>query len=271
VGLHTRSSNSPLQKVAEMRRGIQFTVDDFHTANPTHALMKRLVGGAFGRGLPLAKDLMTHPNLVTIFRKLIRNGDIEEGAEKAEETAVKLCHRNGWIQSYENRETTFYTFSSPLHCAYLSWLLNPSDNMPIHKSIFELCSAVISKFKPSQMHIPLRRVGALSNDSLPEAQYQDEFYRSLFTATAGNVRISPEFASARGAHMTGRIDFFIPKTRWGIEIIRDGNRLEEHSSRFENSGAYGAWLLSGDMTDYILLDCRTKVPQRAHPGMIPNL
>jgi hypothetical protein len=26
-------------------------------------------------------------------------------------------------------------------------------------------------------------------------------------------------------------------------------------SRFAKSGAYGAWLKSGDMTDYILLDC----------------
>lgn len=119
------------------------------------------------------------------------------------------------------------------------------------------------------MHIPIRRVGAPSIISpLPEAQYQDEFYRSLFSVTAGNVRISPEFASAKGADVVGRIDFFIPVAKWGIEITRDGNRLSEHNSRFDNLGAYGAWLRSGDMTDYTLLDCRTSVPRKCHPSMI---
>jgi len=88
------------------------------------------------------------------------------------------------------------------------------------------------------MHIPIRRVGVIS--PLPEAQYQDELYRSLFSVTSGNVRISPEFASAKWADVVGRIDFFIPVAKWGIEITRDGNRLSEHDSRFEDFGAYGA-------------------------------
>jgi len=121
------------------------------------------------------------------------------------------------------------------------------------------------------MYIPIRRVGVPSaKGPLPEAQYQDEFYRSLFSTTAGNVRISPEFASAKGAHAIGRIDFLIPTVRWGIEIIRDGIGLKELNSRFEPSGAYGAWVQSGDMTDYILLDCCTKVPQTAHPSTISD-
>jgi hypothetical protein len=107
---------------------------------------------------------------------------------------------------------------------FVSWILKPSDYLPIHVSRFNFCLAVISKFKPSQMHIPIRRAGTPSAISqLPEAQYQDEFYHSVFSVTAGNVRISPEFASARGAHMIGRIDFFVPKVQWGIEIIHNGD------------------------------------------------
>ncbi|KAK2459537.1 hypothetical protein APHAL10511_008443 [Amanita phalloides] len=121
-------------------------------------------------------------------------------------------------------------------------------------------------FKPSQLHTPIRCVGQRGHmDSLPEAQYQDEFYRSVFSATKGNVRISPEFASPKGSRVTGCIDFFIPKMKWGIEILRDGDRLLQHNTRFhEETGAYGAWLRSGEMTDYVLLDCRTNVPQRRH-------
>ena len=72
----------------------------------------------------------------------------------------------------------------------------------------------------------------------------------------GNTAISPEFSSAQGAKVAGRIDFVIPSVQWGIEVIRDGNRLNEHNNRFRDGGAYHAWLQAGKMTDYILLDFR---------------
>lgn len=90
------------------------------------------------------------------------------------------CHQNGWIHAYEtgsNPLITCYAFASPLHSAAVSWALTPSNDMLHYASILELCEAVISKFKPSQLHIPVRRVGTPSAiDRLPEAQYQDEFY-----------------------------------------------------------------------------------------------
>lgn len=258
------------QRVAEMRKGMPFTVDAFNAENPTGSLIIQLQGGPFGRGVPQARELSQDLSITSFFRTLIRDGVFEE--REAEQEAVRACHRNGWIHSYINAEsTTCYIFPSPLHSAYVSWLLKPSDDMPTYRSVFDLCFAAISKFKPSQMHTPIRRVGAShATDPLPEAQYQDEFYRTVFSATAGSVCISPEFASARGAHLVGRIDFFIPTVKWGIEIIRDGHQLSEHNSRFTRSGAYGAWLKSGDMTDYILLDFRTKSLRKCHPD-IPNL
>ena len=233
--------------------------------------MQKLRGGYFGRGLPLAEELSGHPDIVAFFRTLIRNGEVEEGVGNQE--VIHKCHRKGWIHAYEAPSSyiTRYTFASPLHSAFISWILEPSNNMPSYPSALELCFAVISKFKPSRMHIPIRRAGAPSTmEPLPEARYQDEFFRSVFSVAAGNVRISPEFASARGAHVTGCIDFFIPTVKWGIEIIRDGSGLQEHNSRFEHSGAYGAWLRSGDMNDYVLLDCRTEVPRTAHPSVISD-
>lgn len=122
------------------------------------------------------------------------------------------------------------------------------------------------------MHIPTHRVGSPNVIyQPPEVQYQDEFYRSIFTATAGNVCISPDFASAKKAHVMGCIDFFIPRMKWGIKIIRDGDRLWEFNSQFENLGVYRVWLQSGGMADYILIDCCTRIPQKAHPGMFSGL
>jgi len=140
--------------------------------------------------------------------------------------------------------------------------------MPIFTSLFELALEDISKFKQSQLQLPRHRVGSASTNP-PEAQYQDEFYHSLLAATSGNVRISPEYASAQGARVVGRIDFFIPIVKWGIELTRDGSRIPEHGARFADSGAYGAWLKSTDMNDYILLDFRTKDLRAQHPSMIP--
>jgi hypothetical protein len=110
------------------------------------------------------------------------------------------------------------------------------------------------------MELPIRRVNGGSTDLPPEAQYQDEYYRSLLAVTCGNVRISPEFASARGAKVAGRIDFFIPGVKWGFEITREGDLLKNHASRFKADGAYSKWLKDGDMTDYVLLDCRRTTP-----------
>ena len=106
-----------------------------------------------------------------------------------------------------------YMFPSPLHAVYVSWKLEPTNEMPQLTTLFDLVIDVISNFKPSQLHLPIRRVGSRSMDNLPEAQYQDEFYRSVFSVTSGNVCISPEFASATGAHVAGPIDVFIPKVK----------------------------------------------------------
>jgi hypothetical protein len=271
VSCHLKSPNYFLQRATETRKGVEFTVDAFHTQNPTCTLTHKLLDldGAFGRGLPLPRELWQHPDVAPFFQTLISHGEVEKGV--AEEEVAQKCLRNGWIHSYVNEGTTWYTFPSPLHSVTVSWALQPSDDMPRHTSAYALCLSVISKFKPSQIHTPIRRLGAPSAIyPLPEAQYEDEFHRAVFSVTAGNVRICPGFAST-GGHVVGSIDFFVPIEKWGIEIIRDGDQLWKHNSRFESSGTYEAWLQSSEMTDYILLDCRTSIPQKSHPSAISNL
>lgn len=243
----------------------------FHDKNPTHDLVSVLRGRAFGRGLPIATELSA--DVATLFRKLLKNDEIvkidKNQDEDDEDKAIRKCHRHGWIHPDQtpNAKFTRYTFPSPLHAVCVSWMLEPTIEMLEFASPLDLAINVISKFKPSQLKNPIRRAGPRLADKLPETQYQNEFYRSVLSVTSGNVCISPEFASASSAPVAGRIDFFIPVVKWGIEITRDGGWLTEHSSRFALSGAYEAWLTSGDMTDYILLDCRTSIPKKAHPGI----
>jgi hypothetical protein len=242
-------------------------VEAFYAENPTYNLVRTLCGGAFERGLPTVTELRDQPDVVALFRNLLKYGAVDRNED--EDAAIRKCHRRGWIHAdlAANDAITRYAFPSPLHTVCLSWRLEPTNNMPHLTSLFDLALDAISKLKPSQLHLPIHRVSHRSTDKLPEAQYQDEFYRSVFSVTFGNVRLSPEFASARRARVAGRIDFFIPVVKWGIEFTQDGNRLNEHSTRFAESGAYEAWLKSGDMADYILLDCCTTIPGKSFPSI----
>jgi len=100
-------------------------------------------------------------------------------------------------------------------------------------------------------------VGASDAQRLPEAQFQDEFYRCCAQSSNGSLITFPEFGNA-----SGRIDFYIPCRKWGVEVLHNGEGLANHSSRFVGSGAYAQ--MSFD--DYIMLDFRETKPRVTHPG-----
>lgn len=58
------------------------------------------------------------------------------------------------------------------------------------------------------------------------------------------------------------MDLYIPRKKWGVGLLRDGDRLASHSSRFTGQGAYAKMKFK----DYITLDFCQDVPQRAYPG-----
>jgi hypothetical protein len=93
--------------------------------------------------------------------------------------------------------------------------------------------------------------------SIPEAQYQDEFYRCAHVHSGGSVAAFPEFGTTRG-----RVDFYMKSKKWAIELLRNGDRLEEHVKRFTQGGKYSGL----DIDDYVVLDCRTTTPAIAHPS-----
>jgi hypothetical protein len=92
---------------------------------------------------------------------------------------------------------------------------------------------------------------------LPEAQYRDEFYRCCYDLTTGSLTTLSEFGKAEG-----RVDFYIPSKKWGVELLRDGQLLEQHNNGFSPTGQYGMTL---DIDEYILLDFRMNKVVRAHP------
>lgn len=90
-----------------------------------------------------------------------------------------------------------------------------------------------------------------------EAAYQDEFYRALHTVLGFSAKISSEW-SGDGS---GRIDFRLPEVQWGIELLREGDRLGEHCQRFVGNGCYTQWIQKGWLKDWLIIDCRTWIPR----------
>jgi hypothetical protein len=124
----------------------------------------------------------------------------------------------------------------------------------------------IMRFRPRQLSDPPR---SLAGNTFPlEDQYQKEFYRCLFTILDGHVVTSPEFVVKNGTK-GGTIDFLIGRKKWGLELLRDRDRLVEHMKRFEPGGQYFSMIRSREMEQYIVLDFTVKQPTKPHPGNTP--
>lgn len=58
-----------------------------------------------------------------------------------------------------------------------------------------------------------------------------------------------------------RVDFMVKDPGWGIELLREGDRLGEHCRRFVGNGKYTPWICDGSIRDWLIIDCRTSQPR----------
>lgn len=107
-----------------------------------------------------------------------------------------------------------YFFASPLHHSFAEWKLS-DRNLAVHieaRSLLGFVIQVIKRF--SQQNLSYKRaIGPYYFQAVPEAQYQDEFYRSCYDLTTGSLTTLSEFGTA-----DGRVDFYIPFKKWGVEL-----------------------------------------------------
>ena len=157
----------------------------------------------------------------------------------------------------ELTSSSFHSFPSPLHHQIWSYKLMTLKGYKYPCDILALIKDTVAKFRPNQLSRSNRRAETDEQDP-PDAQYSHEWYRSLHEATGGSAVISPEYATAPDKRR-GRVDFYIPSMKWGIELLGDGDKPREHSDCLL-TGAYGA------IVDYALLDFRHTSPSTATPG-----
>lgn len=55
-------------------------------------------------------------------------------------------------------------------------------------------------------------------------QYQNQFYHACYKILKNKVFLTPEWS---GGIVNGRIDFYLGAKKWAIELVRDGDKLDE--------------------------------------------
>jgi hypothetical protein len=216
--------------------------------------------GIFRRGLPGLEDLRK-PDIARIFRAVLCNNHVtKQELDSTDQASLDVCFKQGWLHAITSEEeVTLYIFTTHLHQWFIEYYLGMKvldDNAIAGQDLLSFAIEVIHRFSPLQLLFQ-RKLGTSGMQRPPEAQFQDEFYLCCHAYSKGSLISFPEFGNANG-----RIDFYIPVKRWGVGLLRDGDQLENHSSRFTGAGPY----VKMEFKDYILLDFRTKAVRKEHPG-----
>ncbi|KAG6813152.1 hypothetical protein H0H92_013558 [Tricholoma furcatifolium] len=253
------------QSYREIRGQSVYTWSRFLQCVSPQVLLERLGScSVFARGLPPDEELQ-NLDLVVVFEAVLRAGFITEGdvTDAGGKRALSKCFCNGWLHTDLVEGRKGYAFSSSLHQWYVEWKLwgGLASTPPFNATnLLDFAVSVIRTFSPEILvATSSRRIGPGFIERPPEAQYQDEFYRSCHKYANGSIITFPGYGPKEG-----HVDFFVPSRQWGIELLRDGNQLENHSGRFSSSGPYGATM---SFTDYIILDFRVTAPQKRHPQL----
>ena len=228
--------------------------------SPRMLLKKLSTSSVFARGLPPTKKLQD-PNFVAVFEAVLCSGVVmkDDFTHAGEKDAISQCFRGGWLHADQINgvDDCGYCFPSHLHHWYVEWKLwGTTPSTPLNTTnLLDLAVTVIRMFSPQVLATGCK-VGPGFIQRPPEAQYQDEFYRCCHRYSRGSLIAFPEYGTK-----CDRADFYIPSKEWGIEVLRDGNQLEQRSIRFLSTDADGGTIA---LSDYIMLDFRAESPKKCH-------
>ncbi|KAI9349718.1 hypothetical protein BDR26DRAFT_852662 [Obelidium mucronatum] len=131
-------------------------------------------------------------------------------------------------------------------------------------SLADLVYSIVSSIDYTHIQASLGKTK--STGILLERAWQMEFYRTSFRCTHDFVT-SADVGGLFGTR--GAIDFTVhshdKKVFWGIELLREGNRLEDHIERFEDGGRYE--VMCRKFTDTCVLDIRREPKGRTPPDL----
>ncbi|RAH75635.1 uncharacterized protein BO66DRAFT_445672 [Aspergillus aculeatinus CBS 121060] len=220
----------------------------------------------FARGLPRQEYLQQHA-FASVFKNAVaHNGTLQSSYLKNpdQQRALEDIWKQGWLHAETVQRDTLYVFPSQIHRWYCQCLFSQvnSEKELIYSSPLEMAIDAIRKFDPCQLSSRLR---TLEGDPIPiEDQYQKEFYRCLFPLLLEyQIKMAPEYLIKSGVR-SGRIDFLIEQKRWGLELLRNSNRVRQHMQRFKKDGQYFTMLNRKLIQDYVVLNFTRKMPQKSY-------
>ncbi|KAG8944553.1 hypothetical protein FRC03_002043 [Tulasnella sp. 419] len=211
----------------------------------------------FRRGLPLPIELhdrdLAYVLRETLSQRVVSKHDFPQPAHQ---NGLVKCFNRGWLHTEQISpdivDDFAYHFASPLHRWYVEAHLGQISNTKIEENnLLDFVIHIIRRFSSINFTAP-RVIGPSCIQRPTEAQFQDEFYRCCNIHTSG----VPLYSELGGS--TGRVDFFFPSKQWGIELVRDSDRLENHCGRFSSSGTYAGLVKTND---YIILNFCTEYPK----------
>ena len=113
---------------------------------------------------------------------------------------------------------------------------------------------VFAGMNPKMLQVSL---GIGVDGHLLERVWQMEFYRAATQVLPANIFISVDVGAVFGS--SGFIDFYVDDARdWAIELLRDGNDVEEHCRRFEADNVYGPIVKLQKSMSLLILDSYRK-------------
>ncbi|KAJ6567280.1 hypothetical protein DFH09DRAFT_918962, partial [Mycena vulgaris] len=237
---------------------------------PWMALAKCAHGSAFDRGLPRKVAITAQENIPAIqfIHGLLESGPLSCAVDELPPGA-QSAHYLGWVNLDEDRRSKITAdFPSFFHQSRLSYLLHGSQALTAEveaMTLQQFIVEVIRSFSANALRHPEHHTtGSHRRRSIPEAQWQNEVYRGAYKVTGGHgLWLSPEFGTGQTASRLGRIDFYVMGSKgWGIEILREGDRIEDHMERFQSGGAYHTSIQNKTMKEYAVLDFRASTAAR---------
>ncbi|RLN13821.1 hypothetical protein BBJ28_00026610 [Nothophytophthora sp. Chile5] len=171
---------------------------------------------------------------------------------------VEQCLRKG-ILSQTGRSVAFsspvmWRFFVKMRVGHIDRALHVPTTLP------EMIARVVQVINYKSIRQTLGR--SLLSDIPLERSWQMEFYKAAYRCTPSTLVTSVDVGALFGS--SGFVDFTIHggDIFWGIELLREATKLDEHIKRFAPGGRYSSLGLS----EFCLIDFR-RVPLIEHAAM----
>ncbi|KAI5791109.1 hypothetical protein EDC01DRAFT_616363, partial [Geopyxis carbonaria] len=173
------------------------------------------------------------------------------------------CYKDGWLHAESldvDERKAVLVFPSNLHSKYAERFLRNklNFNFPYEKypDVTTLAEAVIRLFRQQILNNP-GRMGAGAINRPSEDCLKDEFRRNLFEVLGFHTHVLSELSGT-----DSRMDIYLERPGWGIEILKDGDQLDARMARVKKGGAYEKWIQDGLLRDWLVVDFRTAIPPK---------